>query len=340
MQRCIELAQNGLGTTYPNPLVGCVIVHNEKIIGEGWHRKAGLPHAEVNAIELVEDQSLLPEATIYVNLEPCSHYGKTPPCSLLIIEKGIKNVVIGNVDPDPRVAGRGIQLLEAAGCNVISGVLEDACDQLNKRFFTFHKKKRPYIILKWAETKDGFIAPKKRNRQAPVWITNELSRQFSHKLRAEETAILVGTQTVLDDNPSLTLRDWAGNTPTRIVFDPNGMIPKSATVLNDKAPTLVLTKEEQDSTQNTKYELINSKETIFLQLFEICLKHKLQSIIVEGGQKTLQSFIDNNLWDEAYRFIGIPLFKEGTPAPKLPYLDSLVSSFQEDRLFHYKNNTS
>lgn len=340
MQRCIELAQNGLGTTYPNPLVGCVIVHNEKIIGEGWHRKAGLPHAEVNAIQSVRDQSLLSEATLYVNLEPCSHYGKTPPCSLLIIEKGIKNVVIGNVDPDPRVAGRGIQLLEAAGCNVVVGILEDACDQLNKRFFTFHNKNRPYIILKWAETKDGFIAPKTRPNEAPVWITNELARQFSHKLRAEETAILVGTQTVLDDNPSLTLRDWGGNTPTRIIVDRNGIIPKSAAVLDDKAPTIVLTEKNQDSTQNTKYELVNFKEIIFLQLFEICLKYKLQSMIVEGGQKTLQSFIDNGIWDEAYRFIGNTLFDKGTSAPDLGHLQGRESRFQKDILLHYKNNTS
>ena len=195
MSRCIQLAKNGLGTTYPNPLVGSVVVHNNKIIGEGWHYKAGQPHAEVNAVKSIENLKLLKEATIYVSLEPCSHYGKTPPCADLIIESGIKKVVVGSLDPNPKVAGRGIKRLMEAGCGVIVGILEDECNELNKRFFTFHQKKRPFIFLKWAQTADGFIAPKSETRSEtkPIWITNEFSRQMVHKMRAQEQAILAGT---------------------------------------------------------------------------------------------------------------------------------------------------
>ena len=221
MLRCLQLAKNGLGSTYPNPMVGSVIVYEDRIIGEGWHQQAGQPHAEVNAVNSVNDQSLLDKATIYVSLEPCSHFGKTPPCSDLIIAKGIKKVVIGTVDPFAEVAGRGIKKLIDAGCEVLVGVLEQECQQLNKRFFTFHQKKRPYIILKWAESLDGFIAPeaKSRSSREPVWITNSYSKQLVHKWRAEEQSILVGTKTVEADNPSLTTRDWSGKSPTRIVLD-------------------------------------------------------------------------------------------------------------------------
>src|SRR4051812_40506857 len=200
MKRCIELAKNGLGTTYPNPLVGSVIVHNDKIIGEGWHKKSGEAHAEVNAVNSVKDKSLLKEATIYVSLEPCSHFGKTPPCCDLIIANGIPNIVIGTIDSNSKVAGTGIEKLNEAGKNVTVGILEKQCRELNKRFFTFHEKKRPYIILKWAQSQDGFIAPLSKNEQKPVWITNAFSRQLVHKWRSEEHAILIGSQTVIDDN--------------------------------------------------------------------------------------------------------------------------------------------
>ena len=211
IRRCIELAKNGLGTTHPNPLVGSIIVYKDEIIGEGWHKKAGEPHAEVIAINSVKDKSLLPKATIYVSLEPCSHFGKTPPCCDLIIANIIPNVVIGTMDPFAKVAGNGIKKLVEAGKNVIVGILEDECNELNKRFFTFHNKKRPYIILKWAESLDGFIAPLTKVKKEPVWITNDYSRQLVHKWRSEEQAILVGTNTIIDDNPSLTTRDWTGN---------------------------------------------------------------------------------------------------------------------------------
>ena len=203
IKRCLELAKNGLGTTYPNPLVGSVIVYNNEIIGEGWHRKSGEPHAEVNAINSVKDKSLLSKATIYVSLEPCSHYGKTPPCCDLIIKHKIPNVVVGTIDPNSKVSGSGIKRLQENGANVTVGVLEKECNELNKRFFTFHNKKRPYIILKWAESQDGFMAPLGKEKQEPVWISNTFSRQLVHKWRSEEQAILVGTNTVLDDNPKI-----------------------------------------------------------------------------------------------------------------------------------------
>ena len=242
IKRCIELAKNGLGTTYPNPLVGSVIVYNKEIIGEGWHQKAGDGHAEVNAINSVKNKSLLSKATIYVSLEPCSHFGKTPPCCDLIIANDIPNVVIGTIDPFAKVAGNGIKKLLEAEKNVTIGILEDECNELNKRFFTFHTKKRPYIILKWAESQDGFIAPLKREKQESVWITNEFSRQLVHKWRSEEEAILVGTNTVMEDNPTLTVRDWIGTNPIRIVLDQNNRITKEFHIFDNQAKTLSVSK--------------------------------------------------------------------------------------------------
>src|SRR6187402_177178 len=232
IKRCIELAKNGLGTTYPNPLVGSVIVYENEIIGEGWHRMAGEAHAEVNAVNSVKDQSLLSKSTIYVSLEPCSHYGKTPPCCDLIIRHQIPNVVVGTVDSFSEVSGNGIKKLIEAGKNVTVGILEEECRQLNKRFFTFHEKKRPYVILKWAESQDGFIAPAQKEVRTPLWITNAFSRQLVHKWRTEEQAILVGTKTVIDDNPRLDARDWQGENPVRIVLDNCNRIPKESYIFD------------------------------------------------------------------------------------------------------------
>ena len=318
INRCIELAKNGLGTTYPNPLVGSVIVYDNKIIGEGWHKKAGEPHAEVNAINSVIDKSLLSKATIYVSLEPCSHFGKTPPCADLIIAHKIPNVVIGTIDPFAKVAGNGIKKLKEAGAKVTVGVLEHECYELNKRFFTFHNKKRPYIILKWAETWDGFIAPTEKNTQKPVWITNKYSRQFVHKWRAEEQAILVGTQTVLDDNPSLTTRDFSGNNPIRVILDKSGKIGTQFQVKDNNVKTIFLTENEKFSTtENTSYELCSFDKNLIEHILKILVKYQIQSVIIEGGRKTLQSFIDQNLWDEARVFKGPSLFKKGLKAPNL-----------------------
>ena len=339
IQRCIELAKNGLGTTYPNPMVGSVIVYNDMIIGEGWHKKAGEPHAEVNAINSVKDKSLLQKATIYVSLEPCSHFGKTPPCCDLIIKNKIPNVVIGSVDPNIKVAGNGIKKLIEAGVNVTVGVLETECYDLNKRFFTFHQKKRPYIILKWAQTKDGFIAPTEKLEQKPVWITNPYSRQLVHKWRTEEQAILVGTQTVIDDNPKLDARDWFGNNPIRLVIDQNNRIPKDIHIFDNQTKTIIFSKIKTEiAEENTIFEVIDFEQNIAQQIIVILYKYQIQSVIIEGGKQTLQTFIDANLWDEARIFIGNSLFNTGTKAPKLLLKDFKRDIIDTDELLISKNH--
>ncbi len=327
INRCIEIAKNGLGTTAPNPMVGSVIVYKNKIIGEGYTSPFGGPHAEVNAIQSVTDPSLLKAATLYVTLEPCSHFGKTPPCSDLIIKHNIPNVVIGTMDTHSKVAGNGIKKLKEAGCNVTFGVLESACQAHHKRFFTFHNKKRPYIILKWAETADGFIAPKERDAQKPVWITNELSRQFVHKWRTEEQAILVGTNTVLADNPSLTVRDWTGKNPVRIVIDKKNKLSEQLAIFNFEAETIRLTEKE-----------LNFDKPIAIQIGYFLHKKDIQSVIIEGGTQTLQTFIDENLWDEARIFTGKMTFTEGTKAPVFSSEFFKEITISDDTLRIYKNN--
>jgi diaminohydroxyphosphoribosylaminopyrimidine deaminase/5-amino-6-(5-phosphoribosylamino)uracil reductase len=341
IKRCIELAKNGLGKTYPNPMVGSVIVLNDSIIGEGWHQKAGEPHAEVNAINSVKDKTLLSKATIYVSLEPCSHYGKTPPCANLIVEKGIKNVVIGSIDTNSVVSGRGVKHLIANGCNVIVGVLEDECEELNKRFFTFHSKKRPYIILKWAETSDGFIDKLrgKNVKQSPNWISNSYSQQFVHKIRAEEQAILVGTTTALNDNPSLNVRSWFGINPIRIILDRALKIPKNYNLYDETVQTIVFTdvNSEKSVIKNKVFEQVDFSKNVPKQLCDILWKYEIQSIIIEGGAKTLQSFINENLWDEAFVFQGAVVFKMGLQAPKIRKAPILIQKISTDALKIYKN---
>ncbi|QDO95612.1 bifunctional diaminohydroxyphosphoribosylaminopyrimidine deaminase/5-amino-6-(5-phosphoribosylamino)uracil reductase RibD [Formosa sediminum] len=327
INRCIEIGENGLGTTRPNPMVGCVIVRNHAIIGEGYTSPYGGPHAEVNAIQSVKDKSLLKDATLYVTLEPCSHFGKTPPCSDLIIKHNIPKVVIGTIDDNSLVAGKGIEKLKAAGCEVTVGVLEHECKQHHKRFFTFHNKKRPYIILKWAESADGFLSPKTKNEQKPVWITNTYSRQLVHKWRAEEQAILVGANTVLQDNPSLTVRDWSGLHPTRIVIDTYNNLPKDSAIFNTSAKTIRLTEAD-----------LNTSEPLAKQICNTLYKQKITSVIIEGGSKTLQTFIDENLWDEARVFYGTNSFLEGTKAPL--FKGQLISETKllNDTLKYYIND--
>lgn len=318
IKRCIEIAKNGLGSTRPNPMVGCVIVYKSEIIGEGFTSAYGGNHAEVNAINSVKDKSLLNQATIYVTLEPCSHYGKTPPCSDLIIKHQIPNVVIGSLDDNPQVAGKGIEKLKNAGCKVLVGVLEKECKEHHKRFFTFHNKNRPYIILKWAETANGFIAPKTKDQRKPVWITNEYSRQLVHKWRSEEQAILVGANTVLQDNPSLTVRDWTGENPIRIVIDKENKLSKDFKVFNTEAKTIIISIEN-----------INFNKNIAQQICGILFKNNINSVIIEGGAKTLQTFIAENLWDEARIFIGNIQFQNGVKAPR--FSGTLIS---EDTLLN------
>ncbi len=317
--RCIQIGKNGLGTTRPNPMVGAIIVHNNSIIGEGFTDPYGGPHAEVNAIKSVKNQELLKEATIYVTLEPCSHYGKTPPCSDLIVSKGIPRVVIGCLDDNPMVAGNGIKRLKAAGIEVMAGVQEKACKEHHKRFFTFFNKKRPYIILKWAQTANGFIAPAEKNEKKPVWITNRYSRQLVHKWRAEEQSILVGGHTVMEDNPSLTIRDWTGNNPLRIVFSSNIQRDEALNIFNNKSKTLIHN---------------GSPESLISSLHD----EGINSIIIEGGTQTLQSFINHNLWDEARVFYGVSSFDKGIKAPTLDAIPVKTAEIQEDLLNYFYND--
>ncbi len=338
IKRCIELAKNGFGTTYPNPMVGSVIVYDGKIIGEGWHRKSGEPHAEVNAINSVKDKSLLSKATIYVSLEPCSHFGKTPPCCDLIIKHNIPNVVIGTIDPNNKVSGNGIKRLEEHGIHVTVGVLELECRELNKRFFTFHNRNRPYIILKWAESVDGFIAPSNKYSKQPVWISNEFSRQLVHKWRSEEQAILVGTNTVLDDNPKLDVRDWKGENPIRVILDRAGRIDKSHFVKDGRIKTIVITEQENLTfSENCIYENAIFDIRLTKKIIHILQKYGIQSIVIEGGKQTLESFIDDNLWDEARVFIGSIHLKNGIKAPVLNG-DFQIKNIKEDQLKLYFNH--
>lgn len=323
----MQIAKNGLGNTRPNPMVGAVIVHKNHIIGEGFTSPYGGSHAEVNAITSVKDKSLLAESTIYVTLEPCSHYGKTPPCSDLIIHHNIRQVIIGCIDDNPEVAGKGIAKLKAAGCNVIVGVLEDECKEHHKRFFTFHNKKRPYIILKWAETRDRYIAPITKNEKKPVWITNRYSRQLVHKWRSEEQAILVGTNTVLEDNPSLTVRNWVGENPIRVVLDKNNRIALDFNIFNNEAKTIKLTKEN-----------LNHRLPIAKQICAILYQNNINSIIIEGGSQTLQTFINEDLWDEARVFTGNIDFLNGINAPKIEGRTIFESKIKTDLLKIYVKN--
>lgn len=343
MLRCIEIAQNGLGITAPNPMVGAVIVYNDKIIGEGFTSAYGKSHAEVNAIQAVHDKSLLKDATLYVTLEPCSHYGKTPPCADIIIQHNIPRIVVGILDPHEKVAGKGIKKLKNAGCEVLSGVLEKECSEHHKRFLTFHEKKRPYIILKWAETLDGYIAPsitERKENPEPYWITGSYSQQLVHQWRAEEQAILIGTNTVLEDNPKLDVRHWHGKNPFRIVLDKELKIPKGYHVLDESIPTLIVT-EVGDASKYYKgihYGVLDFSADLAKQICEILMGYNLTSVLIEGGSKTLQTFIDEGFWDEARVFTGNTSFKKGIKAPV--FIGRLVESKKVgvDTLKTYRND--
>lgn len=297
MARCIQLAKNGLTRVSPNPMVGAVIVHNGKIIGEGYHAKCGCAHAEVNAIHSVKDESLLKESTIYVSLEPCSHYGKTPPCADLIIQKGIPNVVIGCQDPFSKVAGRGIQKLKDAGITVKVGVLEKECRMLIKRFITFNTLHRPYIILKWAESSDGFIDIE-RTEGEPVVLSNPLTNMLVHKLRSEVDGIMVGTNTALLDNPSLNTRNWYGKNPIRIVIDKGLKSPEQLHLFDGSIQTLVFTEKTKENQPNIEYVTIDFSTDIIPHICNILYEKNVQSLLVEGGSILLQSFINTGIWDE------------------------------------------
>ena len=316
--RCIQLASNGLCNASPNPMVGAVVVHNDLIIGEGYHVRCGEAHAEVNAIRSVKDKALLKESTIYVSLEPCSHYGKTPPCADLIIKEGIPKVVVGCMDPFSLVAGRGIEKLRNAGIDVTVGVLEKECQRLIQRFVTFNTLHRPFITLKWAESADGFI-DLNRTEGKPYIFSSPLSSMLTHKRRTEHSAILVGRRTALLDNPSLTSRHWFGKNPVRLVIDKDLTLPKKLALFNGEVQTIVFTrKDEASCLPQTTYVTLDFEQAILPQIMEEFYKRKLQSLMVEGGSKLLQSFIDAGLWDEAYIEKSDALLKEGVKAPCFP----------------------
>ena len=337
MQRCLQLAKNGLGNTYPNPLVGSVIVHKGKIIGEGYHRKAGEPHAEVIAVNSVKNKELLKDATLYVNLEPCAHQGRTPACSRMIIDLQIPRVVVGCRDSFEKVDGKGIEMMQNAGIDVTVGVLEKESRELNKRFFTFHEKKRPYVILKWAQTLDGFI-DFERTPDTPIqpnWITDEYARVLVHKMRSEEQSILVGANTAEKDNPSLNLRDWAGKNPLRIVFDRNLRLSRNLSLFDGTIPTLVLTEKEKPDEKNIQYLKVDFTNDALPQLLDCLYRSEIQSIIIEGGTQTINTFIEANLWDEAKVFIGDKFFHKGVKAPEISSEPAKKETISGSKLYTY-----
>ncbi len=334
MQRALQLANAGFGSVSPNPMVGCVIVSDDQIIGEGFHQAFGGPHAEVNAITTVKNRSLLKSATVYVTLEPCAHQGKTPPCADLLIRHQVKRVVIAATDPNPKVNGQGIIKIKNAGIDVSNGILDREAQKQNIRFNTFFKEKRPFIILKWAQTKDGFIA---RSDYSSKWISTSASRQMVHQWRTQEDAILIGKHTALYDNPMLTSRDWKGKNPVRIVLDRQKSLPGDLNLFNDGNRTLIYT--HQAAEQHTSAEWIQLNEDNFLKSLLNDLHQKgIQSLIVEGGTEVLNTFISAGLWDEARVFIGETTFDSGIPAPSISYNPVNETNVSKDRLIIYKNN--
>lgn len=335
MKRCFELASKGLGKVAPNPLVGAVIVHENQIIGEGYHTEFGQPHAEVEAIQSVENKNLLATSKLYVNLEPCNHHGKTPPCVDLILQYKIPQVVISNTDPNPLVAGKGIARLRENGVEVTEGILESEGAFLNRRFFTYQEKKRPYIILKWAQTKDGFIDKLRTSDQAEInKISSELSHKLSHQWRGQESAIGVGRNTVVHDNPKLTTRYVVGKNPVRVVIDEDLKLNKGYNVFNNAAPTYIINKNKEEKINNLHYLKIEGEfilENILQKLFEL----QIQSIIIEGGKNTLEYFIKKDIWDEARVFTAPILFYEGLKSPYFSEKPSQQMTIDNDTLHIY-----
>lgn len=318
MRRCLQLAANGLATAAPNPMVGCVIVHNGQIIGEGFHIEPGGPHAEVHAVNSVKDPEMLRGSTLYVNLEPCSHHGRTPPCAVMIVKHDISCVVAGISDPYPEVAGRGFEILRRAGTDVITGVCAGECADLNRRFLTFHQKKRPYVILKWAQTIDGLIDKDRVPGESPHvnWITHPNNRILVHKWRSEEQAVMIGAATALRDNPSLTVREWTGRQPLRVVLDAKGELSPGLAVFDNNAPSIAFVPQGR-SIHGVETVELNGTEEPLQQVLKELTRRNVLSILVEGGQRLLKSFIEMNLWDEARIFTGNKLFFKGIDAPRI-----------------------
>jgi diaminohydroxyphosphoribosylaminopyrimidine deaminase/5-amino-6-(5-phosphoribosylamino)uracil reductase len=320
MQRCIELALNGAGSVSSNPLVGCVIVHNQTIIGEGWHQQFGQAHAEVNAIQSVKDKSLLKEATLYVNLEPCNHFGKTPPCADLLISHQLKNVVIGMVDPYEKVAGKGIKKLQEAGIQVTVGVLENECKFLNRRFIKFVTQQKPYVILKWAQTWNGYLAPdatklSEQDFENQRHITDSVVQKLVHKWRTQEDAIMVATNTALFDNPALNAREWPGRNPVRILLDKDLRLPADLKLFDKSTPTVVFTQKQKLSEENLTFIQLDFTENWLDEMLTHLYKLNIQSLIIEGGSQFLDTVISSKIWDEAIVFSSPKTINDGIKAP-------------------------
>ncbi len=344
LSRCLQIARKGLGNTAPNPAVGAVLTLDDQIIGEGFTSPFGGSHAEVRAIGSVQDKSLLKSATLYVTLEPCCHHGKTPPCTDLILEMGIPRVVIGVQDPHRKVGGQGIARLRQGGCEVILGVLEEACRQHHRRFITFHTKKRPYLILKWAQSADGFMAPPREVRNnipEPYWITGKSARQLVHQWRSEEQGILVGTRTALEDNPRLNTRLWAGSSPLRILIDRDLKVPEDYHIYDREAQTLVFCRQEylKETKDHIHYIGLTGQKTLLTEVLEGLWKVEVQSVLIEGGAQTLRSFLENGLWDEARVLTGKPHFKGGLKAPQLKHAPYREWNLDHDHISIFRNDT-
>lgn len=338
MQRALQLAQKGLGFTAPNPMVGALIVHKEKIIGEGFTSPYGGSHAEVNALNQVKDPDLLKEATLYVTLEPCAHTGKTGPCSNRIIQDQLKRVVIGSLDPFKEVNGKGLQLLKEAKIEVLTGVLKEACDASHKRFFSHVNKKRPYIILKWAQSIDGFMDKERKTEEIGInWISNSNSKQWVHRWRGQEQAILIGKNTALTDNPNLTTRETYGKNPLRLIIDKKGELDFSFNLFSSDSPTWVFSQEKKSPKENIRFIAIDFTKNILPQIMDHLYQEQIQSLIVEGGALTLQSFIQENLWDESRVFTGTLLCGKGIKSPEINKKTTNSKKIKSDQLNIYFN---
>jgi len=337
MLRAMALAKLGLGKVSPNPMVGCVIVENGEIIGQGYHQQFGGAHAEVNAIKTVSDENRLKHATVYVNLEPCAHFGKTPPCADLLIEKQVKRVVVANVDPNPLVGGKGLIRISQAGILVEHGVCKHEGYKLNEAFFTAFTKKRPLITLKWAQTADGFFAPAHKRQQ---WITNSVSRTIVHKLRAAHDAILVGKNTAMIDNPALDVRFWSGKNPRRLFIDKQLELPENAHLLDQSIPTYCFNQIKEEQLPNLHYVKLEADSDQYpSQIVTFLHNNNIQSVLVEGGAKLLQTFIDANLWDNMHVFISKKqLFHDGIKAPNTKGTLVHTQQFFDDHLLTFQNN--
>lgn len=337
MQRCIDLARLGGVSVAPNPMVGAVIVWNDLVIGEGYHQKYGEAHAEVNAVAEVTDKTRLNEATIYVSLEPCAHHGKTPPCADLLVKSNFKRVVIGCLDSYHEVSGKGIERLKKAGIQVTVGVLEQVCIDLNKRFFTYHSKKRPYVILKWAQSKDGYIDQKQPDSERSVqWISSPETQALVHHWRSEEQSILVGQKTIENDNPSLTVREVSGKNPIRVIIDSQLKTSKDSTIFKDENETIIINRIKSCSEGNITYLQVNEMNT--KSILEVLWQQNINSVFIEGGSKTIQHFIIDQLWDEARVIVGNQIFVSGTKAPSISKTPNRVLSFSSDSIYIYKKS--